>query len=230
MTCRRLWYCTDNRYWYIVFVDETSDSLLPELTLVQCEKYPHISTGRHAFFRLFTASVLLFSLSAPARSAEPVGTLDGMVISVADGDHLTFYNDGKEISVRLFGIAAPVITKISRSEPWLSKPGQRFAGRSFMALAKKVLHKQSRIEIIHLDRNDRAVAVVHVDGRNINLEMIAEGWAWAARHKRHHPLPAEYIRAEEQARSSKAGLWLEENPTPPWEFKSSRGVQNVDSW
>ena len=191
------------------------------------------TTVRHGFFRLFmTAALMLSFCTRPvsALQAAPIGTLDGIVISVGDGDHLTFSNSGKEIRVRLFGIAAPVITKISRSEPWLSKPGQRFAGRAFMALAKKVLHKQARIEIIHLDRHDQAVAVVYVDGRIINLEMIAEGWAWAARHKNHHPVPLEYIRAEEQARAGKAGLWLEENPTPPWEFKRTRGVQNLDSW
>jgi endonuclease YncB( thermonuclease family) len=98
-----------------------------------------------------------------------------------------------------------------------------------MELAKKVLHRQTRLEIMYLDRHDRAVAVVYVDGRNINLEMIAEGWAWAAQRNR-HKLPAEYSLAEEQARSRKAGLWTEENPIPPWEFKKRQGVQILDSW
>ena len=179
------------------------------------------------------AAMLLLALcaaTAPAQQIMPIGALDGIVISVSDGDHLTFSNSGKEISVRLYGIAAPVITKISRNEPWLSKPGQRFAGRAFMALAKKVLHKQTRLEIIHLDHDNRAVAVVYVEGRNINLEMVAEGWAWAAQHKTKHPVPSEYLLAEEQARSRKAGLWLEDTPIPPWEFKQTRGVQNRDSW
>jgi endonuclease YncB( thermonuclease family) len=203
---------------------------------VHCEQYPRISahtTVRHGFLRHFMAAALALSFcatQAPARQTEPMGSLDGVVTSVGSGDRLTFSNSGKEISVRLYGIAAPVITKISRSEPWLSKPGQRFAGRAFMALAKKVLHKQTRIEIIHLDRHDRAVAVIYADGRDINLEMISEGWGWVARHRSHHPIPAEYIRAEEQARSCKAGLWQEENPIPPWEFKKTRGVQNVESW
>jgi endonuclease YncB( thermonuclease family) len=203
---------------------------------VHSEKYPDISartTGRPDFFRPFLAAVLVLAFcaaQAPAQQTPYMGTLDGMVTSVGDGDHLTFSNNGKEIRIRLYGVAAPVITKISRSEPWLSKPGQRYAGRSFMELAKKVLHKQTRLEIIHLDRHDRAVAVVYVNGRNINLEMIAEGWAWAARNKSRHPLPPEYGHAEEQARARKAGLWMEDNPTPPWEFKRSRGVQNLDSW
>lgn len=172
----------------------------------------------------------VFSPASPALAKFPVGTIDGMVISVSDGNHLTFSNNGTEINVRLYGIEAPVITKIRRSEPWLSKPGQRFAGRSFMALAKKVLHKQARMEIINFDDHDRAVAIIFVEKRNINLDMVAEGWAWASPKSRKLPDGAEYLFAEEQARSKKLGLWMQDKPQPPWEFKKTRKVENRDSW
>lgn len=172
----------------------------------------------------------VFAPASPALAKFPIGTFDGMVISVSDGNHLTFSNNGTEINVRLYGIEAPVITKIRRSEPWLSKPGQRFAGRSFMALAKKVLHKQARLEIINFDDHDRAVAIIFVEKRNINLEMVAEGWAWASPKSKKLPNDAEYLFAEEQARSKKLGLWLQDNPQPPWEFRKTRKVENRDSW
>lgn len=89
MTRRRLWYCTDNRYWYILSPDDTSDSLLPELTLVQCEKSPHIpthKTGRHGFLRslrIFTAVLLLLLLirPPPAFTLEPVRPPGGVEAS-----------------------------------------------------------------------------------------------------------------------------------------------------
>jgi endonuclease YncB( thermonuclease family) len=172
----------------------------------------------------------LFSLASPAFAKPSIGTIDGMVISVSDGNHLTFSNNGTEINVHLYGIEAPVITKIRRSEPWLAKPGQRFAGRSFMALAKKVLHKQARLEIISFNDHDQAVAIIFVETRNINLEMVAEGWAWASQKARKLPDGAEYLFAEEQARSKKLGLWIQDNPQPPWEFRKTRKVENRDSW
>ena len=161
---------------------------------------------------------------------EPIGTVNGIVTSTTDGSHITVNNNGTEIFVQLHCIDAPIITKIRRNEPWLSKPGQRFAGRSFMALAKKVLHKQGRLEIMRMDSRQNAIGVLSIEGRNINLEMVAEGWAWANVHKQHHPAPQEYVLAEEKARARKAGLWIDENPIPPWEFKKVRGVGNKDSW
>ena len=153
-----------------------------------------------------------------------------MVISVSDGDHLTFSNNGTAINVRLYGIKAPVIAKIRRTEPWHSQPGQRFAGRAFMALARKVLHKQARIEIMQMDLCDRAVAVVFVDGRNINLELLAEGWAWAADRGRRMPEEPEYMAAEELARSKRIGLWIQDNPQPPWEFKPMGKAEHLNIW
>ena len=110
--------------------------------------------------RLLVSSLLFLTVCSPASpvcAKAPIGTLDGMVISVSDGDHLTFSNNGTEINVRLYGIKAPVIAKIRRDEPWHTQPGQRFAGRAFMALARKVLHKQARLEIMQMEDRERAM-------------------------------------------------------------------------
>jgi micrococcal nuclease len=73
-------------------------------------------------------------------------------------------------------------------------------------------------------------AIVFLGGRNINLEMIGEGWAWASQKSHKRPEGAEFIRAEEQARSRKMGLWSQDNPQPPWEFRKMRKIENKDSW
>ena len=99
-----------------------------------------------------------------------------------------------------------------------------------MALARKVLHKQARIEIMQMDLCDRAVAVVYVDGRNINLELLAEGWAWAADQGRRKPEEPEYMAAEELARSKRIGLWIQDNPQPPWEFKQMGKAEHLNIW
>jgi micrococcal nuclease len=169
---------------------------------------------------LSLASCVLMAFNAvPASAKAPIGTLEGMVVNVSDGEHLTISNNGTDINVHLYGIHAPVITRVNKSKPWLSEPGQPYAGRAFMALSNKVLHQHVKLEIMRIDRHGRTVAIVLVDGHNINHEMVAEGWAWACqKHKsRHNDL--EYIHAEEEARAKKLGLWAQSNPQPPWEFK-----------
>ena len=179
--------------------------------------------------------MLFLLVSAPCSLAQikpdSLGTIEGMVMSLSDGDDIAFSNGGTEFNVRLYGIEAPEISKIHRNEPLLSRPGQRFAGRAFMALAKKVLHKQARLEIVHMSPHGTVYGILYVDDRNINLEMAAEGWAWASRKVRKDPAQAEYLLAEEQARAKKLGLWTQENPQPPWEFRKMRKVANHrDSW
>jgi micrococcal nuclease len=174
-------------------------------------------------FRALVLSLALCAvmvLGASSASAKaPIGTLEGMVVNVSDGDHLTVSNDGTEINVRMYGIHAPILAKLNKNKPWLSDQGQPFAGRAFMALANKVLHKKVKLEIIRLDRHGRTVAIVLVEGHDINHEMVAEGWAWASRKSKSQNNDLDYIHAEEVARSKNLGLWAQSNPQPPWEFK-----------
>jgi endonuclease YncB( thermonuclease family) len=65
------------------------------------------------------------------------------------------------------------------------------------------------------------VYLVWLDSRNINQEMVAEGWAWAYRQYLDTPYASEFIGSEEQARAKRLGLWQQNNPQPPWEFRKS---------
>ena len=58
-----------------------------------------------------------------------------------------------------------------------------------------------------------------LNNRNINREMVSEGWAWAYRQYLDRPHASEYIEAEEKARGKRLGLWAQTNPQPPWEFR-----------
>jgi len=65
----------------------------------------------------------------------------------------------------------------------------------------------------------RSVGIVYLNGKNINQEMVAEGWAWAYRQYLDRPHASEFIKLEEQARAKKLGLWQQNNLEPPWEFR-----------
>ena len=54
--------------------------------------------------------------------------------------------------------------------------------------------------------------------RNIELEMVVNGWAWVLRQYS-FDCEAEYLQAETDARRHRRGLWSVDNPEPPWSFK-----------
>jgi endonuclease YncB( thermonuclease family) len=59
------------------------------------------------------------------------------------------------------------------------------------------------------------VAILHLADRNINLEMVKEGYAWAYKEYLARPYASEFIGAENDARSKQLGLWQQTNPMPP---------------
>lgn len=173
---------------------------------------------------LWSTCLLFLAVPAHAQLApHPVNVLEGLVVGVTEGDRLTVNSFGTEISVRLYGIAAPQTTKIDKFTGWY-KPGQPYAEDAFRALSLKVLHQQVKVEIRETllskaDSAQVAVAVVYLEGRNINLEMLSDGWGWAYKRLLNSVDYHRYSMTERLARAKKNGLWLQENPQPPWDFK-----------
>lgn len=54
--------------------------------------------------------------------------------------------------------------------------------------------------------------------RNIELEMIVNGWAWVVEQYT-FDREDEYFEAQDNAKRSKRGLWASDNPEAPWSFK-----------
>lgn len=54
--------------------------------------------------------------------------------------------------------------------------------------------------------------------RNIELEMVVNGWAWVTEQYA-FDREAEYFEAQDDARRDRRGLWAMDNPEPPWTFK-----------
>ena len=51
----------------------------------------------------------------------------------------------------------------------------------------------------------------------MNKFMVKNGYAWAFKK-----YSKEYENDEAYARNAKLGLWQEDSPTPPWEFRKKR--------
>jgi micrococcal nuclease len=184
-----------------------------------CNEHPVRSSIVIAY--ILSAMLLIPALSLPcsAFGKEPFRTMVADVVKVSTGDTITVIDYlGNELTIRLYGIDAPEHEKIGRKSGRL-KPGQAYGAEAWQILQGKVLHKKVVLDAMDLDRHDRLACVVWLGNRIINQEMIAEGYAWAYRSNLDAPYVEIFIPFEEQARSRRLGLWQQDNPEPPWEFR-----------
>lgn len=155
------------------------------------------------------ASALFFVVMSVA--AEPwAKTFKGHVIAVADGETITVISaKHQQLRVRLAGIDAP-----ERQQP--------FARQSRENLSRWVRRKEVVVEWDQKDRYGRLIGIVLLDGREINLEQLRAGYAWWYREHTRELTPEaqrRYETAEQEARTRNRGLWQQENPVPPWEWR-----------
>jgi len=127
-----------------------------------------------------------------------------LVVGIADGDTLTVLCNGNEqVKIRLAEIDAP-------------EKKQPFGNRSKQSLSDMCFKKQAEIKPQTKDRYGRTVARVICDGADANEEQVRRGMAWVYdKYVRDRSLYA----IQDKARASKVGLWADDNPVKPWEYR-----------
>lgn len=154
----------------------------------------------------------LLSLAPLLAYAEPISYL-ATVVGVSDGDTITVLDvDKVQHKVRLQGIDAP-----EKSQP--------FGKSSRQHLSQLVFSMRVTIEFEKLDRYQRQVGKVLVNGTDANLEQVSHGMAWHYKKYQFEQSPEDqqaYSEAEQKARVRGIGLWVEDNPVPPWEFRRKK--------
>jgi endonuclease YncB( thermonuclease family) len=162
------------------------------------------------------ALALALALAMACATAAPRPPLEGVSLDVQDGDSLVFRgDDGARIRVRVAGIDAP-------------EKSQAHAEASRRNLRALLRDRRIRIEPIKRDPYGRTVARVWVldperRPRDAALAQLEAGLAWHFRRYRADQTPVEfarYARAEQAARSDRRGLWREDSPEPPWDFRT----------
>jgi endonuclease YncB( thermonuclease family) len=140
-------------------------------------------------------------------------SLEGEVIEVFDGDTILVLSDGQQIKVRLYCIDAPELL-----QPY-GRTAKEFLSR--ILLGKKVKVKERGI-----DQYGRVLGEVFLDGEiSINEELVKNGMAWV--YKKYCKIPS-YFALEKTARQNRIGLWEDENPIPPWEYRKKERERGVD--
>jgi len=69
------------------------------------------------------------------------------------------------------------------------------------------------------------VSIIWLEKRNINLEMVKEGYAEAYRKYLKEPYSSEFINAEQDARSKRKGIWGLGDYERPSEFRERLRVR-----
>lgn len=133
-----------------------------------------------------------------------------LVVGVADGDTLTVRcgepGAYEQVKIRLAEIDAP-------------EKKQAFGQRSKQHLSDLCFQQQATITPRTKDRYGRTVARVQCQGEDANAAMVKAGMAWA--YTKYLTDPA-IKRLELDARAARVGLWVDADPTPPWEFRRSK--------
>lgn len=146
---------------------------------------------------------LLLAVALPATAGQRRAPFDAVVVAVHDGDTLSVRQGGRTTRVRLVGIDCP-------------EARQPFAARAKRFTSALVFGRTVRVEGRSLDRYDRLLARIVLDGTDVNAAIVRAGLAW------YYPFgtpDAELAAAERAARAARAGLWSEPSPVPPWKWR-----------
>lgn len=130
-----------------------------------------------------------------------------LVIGVTDGDTLTaLCSEHRQIKVRLAEIDAP-------------EKRQPFGYQSKQSLSSICYGKSAEITQTATDRYGRTIARVQCDGLDANSEQVRLGMAWVYDR---YVKELHLYQIQDQAKTARSGLWIDDAPVPPWEWRKSK--------
>lgn len=144
--------------------------------------------------------VLILLVPLPVAATEWSGT----VVGISDGDTLTVLNaDNRQIKIRLVEIDAP-------------ESKQAFGTQSKKSLSDICFKKPVIVDDRGSDKYKRTLGRLRCDGVDANAEQVKRGMAWAYKQ---YLTDQSIADLEQMAKENSTGLWSDENPMPPWEFR-----------
>ncbi len=124
------------------------------------------------------------------------------IIQVIDGDTYIFKTAEGSFRVRSFGIDAP--------------EGNQPFGKESAEFLSKYLQIEAILKVKSTDRYHRKLGTLYINGEEINLLEVSEGYAW---HYKRYLSDPKYAAAQEYAKNHRLGLWTSLNPVPPWNWR-----------
>lgn len=134
--------------------------------------------------------------------------LSGIVTEVQDGDTITLSNSTHTYRVRLVDIDSPELTQSRGIDARTS-------------LREICLFRQASVETAGEDRYGRTLGRVTCAGVDAGAEQVRRGWAWV--FQRYAPKKSPLHELEGAARLDRRGLWADDAPISPWEWRRRKG-------
>lgn len=151
--------------------------------------------------------------SSPPRRSEPKPVANAAaglatLVSVGDGDTIRVTTaNGQKVTIRMACIDTP-------------ETAQGESGTQSTLVLKQLLGAGGlEVRLQTVDRYGRTVAEVFARGRNVNLEMVRLGMAYAYRQYLSGCDENTYLGAEAQAERYRQGVWRWGNELKPWDFR-----------
>jgi endonuclease YncB( thermonuclease family) len=141
---------------------------------------------------------------APVAGVVAAEEFAGRVVGIIDGDTIKVLRAGRAETVRLQGVDAP-------------EKRQAYGERARRFAADLSFDRTVVVRSTGRDRSARLLGeVVLPDGRSLNQELVRAGYAWWFRK---YSRDVQLARLEEEARQGRRGLWADQAPEPPWEYR-----------
>jgi micrococcal nuclease len=133
-------------------------------------------------------------------------TIKAKVVGIKDGDTVVVLDSlNNQTTLRLAEVDCP-----EKSQPFGTKAKQFTSDKIYLKTIKYV--------VTDTDRYGRSIAMIYydVDNKYLSGEIIKAGMGW---HYKRYSTSKELALFEVNARKNKIGLWIDNNPIAPWEFR-----------
>jgi micrococcal nuclease len=151
--------------------------------------------------------LFLFSCKGEGQNLKLPKIFNGKVVAVKDGDTIEVLYENNTVTIRLAHIDCP---EIKKHQPF-GQAAKKFT--SDICFGQMVTVENDGT----FDRYKRLIAVIINDKQeNVNKALVKAGLAW---HFLKYSTDKSYDDLESVARHNRTGLWADENPTPPWQWR-----------
>lgn len=158
----------------------------------------------NSVIKLLTALAVLICSAAVGQAA----TLQAKVVEVPTGNTLVVSNTNRSVRVRLKAVMPP-------------ETGQPYSEVAVDHLKTLVLDRAVAVDYTHLV-DGYLEARVFLNNIDIGSQMLRDGAAWydhATDYELSESDRSLYAQCEQSARAEKRGLWHDESPVAPWEYR-----------
>lgn len=136
---------------------------------------------------------------------------EGKVTAIKDGDTFEVLRDGEPERIRLVDIDSP-----ESAQPF-GKAAKKYASDLCFGKTVRVEPKKKR------DKYGRILATIYVDDSvNVNAELIKSGYAWRYKYSKNK----QYGVLQHEAKQNRMGLWGDDHPVDPWQWRKEHRRNN----